>query len=92
MIAVDQTTLVCTKVDSGVVQIQDHAEGDVQALGVGVAAGSAVVVVIGQMHISGYEPRGNSAQAQRGYHQHCEVAPFGAKKGLSLAHRFHFVK
>lgn len=34
--------------------------------GVGVAASSAVVI-IGQMHISGYEPRGNSAQAQRGY-------------------------
>jgi hypothetical protein len=46
--------------------------------GVSVAAGSAVVVVIGQMHISGYEPRGNSAQAQRGYHQHCEVTTTAA--------------
>ena len=46
--------------------------------GVGIAASSAVVVVIGQMHISGYEPRGNSAQAQRGYHQHCEVTTTAA--------------
>jgi hypothetical protein len=30
------------------------------------------------MHISGYEPRGNSAQAQRGYHQHCEVTTTAA--------------
>jgi hypothetical protein len=48
--------------------------------GVGVAASSAVVVVIGQMHISGYEPRGNSAQAQRGYHQHCEVTTTAAPR------------
>jgi len=46
--------------------------------GVGVAASSAVVVIIGQMHISGYEPRGNSAQAQRGYQQHCEVTTTAA--------------
>jgi hypothetical protein len=46
--------------------------------GVGVAASSAIVVVIGQMHISGYESRGNSAQAQRGYHQHCEVTTTAA--------------
>src|SRR5271166_190677 len=46
--------------------------------GVGVATGSAIVVVIGQMHISGYESRGNSAQAQRGHHQHCDVTTTAA--------------
>jgi hypothetical protein len=42
--------------------------------GAGVAAGDIVVVIIvGQMHISRDEPRGNSARAKRRYHKHGEV-------------------
>ena len=47
--------------------------------GVGVAAGDIVVVIIaGQMHVSRDEPRGNSARAKRGYHQHGEVTTTAA--------------
>src|SRR5580704_3213523 len=48
--------------------------------GVGVAAGSTIVVVIiiGQMQISGHEASGNAAGAKRRYHQHGEVTTTAA--------------
>src|SRR5580704_7224073 len=47
--------------------------------GVGVAAGGTiVVVVIGQMQISGHEASGDAAAAKRGYHQHGEVTTTAA--------------
>jgi hypothetical protein len=42
--------------------------------GVSVAVGNIFVVVVGQMHVSGHEARGNSARAQCRDHQHSEVA------------------
>src|SRR5580704_8005493 len=48
--------------------------------GVGVAAGGKIVVVIiiGQMQISGHEASGNAAGAKRRYHKHGEVAATAA--------------
>src|SRR5580704_17875332 len=46
--------------------------------GMGVAAGGTVVVIIGQMQISGHEPSGNAARAQRRYHEHGEVTTTAA--------------
>jgi len=44
----------------------------------GVAAD--IIVVIGQMQIAGYEPGGNSARAERRYHQHGEVTTTSASE------------
>ena len=48
--------------------------------GMSVAASSAfvVIVVIGQMQIPGYEPRGNSACAKRCYHEDGEITTTAA--------------
>src|SRR5579862_455005 len=48
--------------------------------GVGVAAGGTIVViiVIGQMQISGHEASGNAAAAKRRYHKHGEVTTTAA--------------
>src|SRR3984957_11540521 len=48
--------------------------------GVGVAAGGTVVVVIiiGQMQISGHEASSHAAGAQRRYHQHGEITTAAA--------------
>src|SRR5580700_5593143 len=47
--------------------------------GMGVAAGNTIVVVIiGQMQISGHEARGNATGAKRRYHQHGEVTTTAA--------------
>jgi hypothetical protein len=48
--------------------------------GVGVAAGNTIVVIviIGQMQISGHEASGNAAGAKRRYHQHGEVTTTAA--------------
>src|ERR1700722_14449782 len=49
--------------------------------GMGFAAGGTIVVVIiGQMEISGHEPRGNSARAKRRYHKHGEVTATAASE------------
>src|ERR1700685_2867696 len=47
--------------------------------GVGVAAGGTIVVIIiGQMQISGHEASGNAAAAQRRYHQYGEITATAA--------------
>src|SRR5580692_83726 len=48
--------------------------------GVGVAAGNmiVVIVIVGQMQISGHEASGNAAGAKRRYHQHGEITTTAA--------------
>src|ERR1700719_282468 len=48
--------------------------------GVGVAAGNmiVVIVIIGQMQISGHEASGNAAGAKRRYHEHGEITTTAA--------------
>src|SRR5580700_5036953 len=49
--------------------------------GMGVAAGGTIVVVIiGQMQISGHEASGNAAAAKRRYHEHGKVTTTAAAK------------
>src|SRR5580700_3181201 len=62
------------------IEVDPARAGDVDLdPGVGVAAGGTIVVVIiGQMQISGHETSGNAAGAQRRYHEHGEVTTTAA--------------
>src|ERR1700730_16343824 len=52
----------------------------------GVASGNTVVVVIAEVEIAGYEPRGDAQRAERRDHQHRKVATAPARKA-QRAHR-----